>query len=181
MEIKNSSLMRKKKDRDNCPICKRDLYLNSKISKRVGILNEFDDIGVSRNVEVFKETYADDPVYRNLNNVDDWATPDYIYNELNNEFDFNFDPCPLQHNTKKWNGLKIEWKERNFINPPYSRKLKEAFVLKAIEESKKGKLCVMLLPVSTSTKLFHHHILPNQKEIRFVYKRIKFLFKFANS
>ena len=68
----------------------------------------------------------------------------------------------------------IEWKERNFINPPYSRKLKEAFVLKAIEESKKGKLCVMLLPVSTSTKLFHHHILPNQKEIRFVYKRIKF-------
>ena len=43
MEIKNSSLMRKKKDRDNCPICKRDLYLNSKISKRVGILNEFDE------------------------------------------------------------------------------------------------------------------------------------------
>jgi|TARA_R110002020_G_scaffold242827_1_gene456297 hypothetical protein len=111
---------------------------------------------------------------RNIKHIDDWATPDYIYNELNNEFNFNFDPCPLQHDLKKWNGLMIEWGERNFINPPYSRKLKEAFVLKAIEESKKGKLCVMLLPVSTSTKLFHHHILPNQKEIRFVYKRIKF-------
>ena len=111
---------------------------------------------------------------RNIKHIDDWATPDYIYNELNNEFDFNFDPCPLQHNLNNWDGLKIEWKERNFINPPYSRKSKEAFVKKAIEESKKGKLCVMLLPVSTSTKLFHHYILPNQKEIRFVYKRIKF-------
>ena len=41
-------------------------------------------------------------------------------------------------------------------------------------KSKKGKLCVMLLPVSTSTKLFHHYILPYKKEIRFVFKRIKF-------
>ena len=33
----------------------------------------------------------------------------------------------------------------------------------------------MLLPVSTSTKLFHDYILPNQKEIRFIKGRIKFL------
>ena len=111
---------------------------------------------------------------RNIKHIDDWATPDYIYNELNNEFDFNFDPCPLQHDLNNWDGLKIEWKERNFINPPYSRKSKEAFVKKAIEESKKGKLCVMLLPVSTSTKIFHEHILPNKKEIRFIRRRLKF-------
>ena len=111
---------------------------------------------------------------RNLNHKDDWKTPDYFYNELNNEFDFNFDPCPYQHDTNKWNGLEIEWKDRNFINPPYSRKLKEAFVKKAIQESKKGKLCVMLLPVSTSTRLFHDFILPNKKEIRFIDGRIKF-------
>lgn len=65
--------------------------------------------------------------------------------------------------------------ERNYINPPYSRLLKESFVRKAIEESKKGKLCVMLLPVSTSTKLFHEHILPNKKDIRFLKGRIKFI------
>ena len=63
---------------------------------------------------------------------------------------------------------------KNFINPPYSRKLKEAFIMKAIEESRKGKLCVMLLPVSTSTKIFHDHILPNKKEIRFIRRRLKF-------
>lgn len=33
----------------------------------------------------------------------------------------------------------------------------------------------MLLPVSTSTALFHDWIKPNAKEIRFVRKRIKFL------
>jgi len=111
---------------------------------------------------------------RNLNHKDDWGTPDEFMQELNSEFGSLFDPCPLYHNVNDWDGLKIEWKERNFINPPYSKKLKDAFVIKAIEESKKGKLCIMLLPVSTSTQLFHKHILPNQKEIRFIEKRIKF-------
>lgn len=112
---------------------------------------------------------------RNLEHKDDWGTPEYIYDPLNEEFNFNFDPCPLNHDITKWDGLKIEWKERNFINPPYSRKLKEAFIKKAIEESHKGKLCVMLLPVSTSTKIFHEYILPNITEpIRFIKGRIKF-------
>lgn len=111
---------------------------------------------------------------RNLDHKDDWATPPDVYAKLNEEFNFDFDPCPYQHDIEKWNGLEVEWGERNFINPPYSRKLKEAFVRKAIAESKKGKLCVMLLPVSTSTKLFHKDILPNATEIRFFEGRIKF-------
>lgn len=111
---------------------------------------------------------------RNLVHKDDWATPNYLYDELNKEFDFDFDPCPFMHDIELWNGLDISWGKRNFINPPYSRKLKEAFVKKAIEESKLGKLCVMLLPVSTSTVLFHDYILPNKKEIRFIFKRVKF-------
>jgi len=109
---------------------------------------------------------------RNLDHSDHWATPPHIYNELNNEFNFDFDPCPLR---SEFDGLQIEWGKSNFINPPYSRKLKEAFIIKAIEESKKGKLCVMLLPVSTSTKIFHDFILPNKKEIRFLRGRVKFL------
>lgn len=111
---------------------------------------------------------------RNLEHKDDWATPPYFYKELNKEFDFTFDPCPYQHDIEEWDGLEVEWGLRNFINPPYSRKLKDAFVVKAINESKLGKLCVMLLPVSTSTQLFHKYILPNQNEIRFIEKRIKF-------
>ena len=112
---------------------------------------------------------------RNIKHSDNWATPKDLYEELNNEFSFDFDPCPINHDLSLWDGLKIDWKKNNFVNPPYSRSLKEAFVKKAIEESKKGKLCVLLLPVSTSTKLFHEYILPNKKEIRFIKGRVKFV------
>lgn len=113
---------------------------------------------------------------RNLPHSDDWATPPYIYDKLNEQYNFNFDPCPLNHDIAKWNGLEIEWKSRNFINPPYSKGLKPKFILKAVEEFKKGKLCVLLLPVSTSTKLFHDIILANATEpIKFFKGRIKFI------
>ena len=107
---------------------------------------------------------------RNLDHKDHWETPKYFYEMLNREFLFNFDPCPLDAD---FDGLIIAWGKRNFINPPYSQKLKEAFINKALQESKKGKLCVMLLPVSTSTKIFHEVIQPNA-EIRFIKGRIKF-------
>ena len=108
---------------------------------------------------------------------DNWATPKELYDTLNTEFSFDFDPCPLRfdHITDENDGLLIEWGKSNFVNPPYSRSLKEAFILKAIQESNSGKLCVMLLPVSTSTKVFHDHILPNATEIRFLKGRVKFL------
>ena len=107
---------------------------------------------------------------RNLNHSDHWKTPAEFYNKLDKEFHFDFDPCPLH---SEFDGLSIEWGKSNYINPPYSMKLKEAFIRKAWEESKKGKLCVMLLPVSTSTKIFHEIIYPHA-EIRFVKGRIAF-------
>ena len=114
---------------------------------------------------------------RNLSHSNNWATPKEFYDKLDIEFNFDFDPCPLNENeiTPEKDGLLIDWGMSNFVNPPYSRDLKENFVKKAIQESKKGKVCVMLLPVSTSTVLFHEHIKPNAKEIRFVKGRIKFL------
>lgn len=111
---------------------------------------------------------------RNLKNSDNWETPPEFYATLDEEFHFDFDPCPLNHNLDDWDGLEVEWMRRNFINLPYSREIKEAFVKKAIEESRNGKLCVMLLPVSTSTDLFHDYILPYSSEIRFIKRRIKF-------
>jgi len=117
---------------------------------------------------------------RNLDHSDNWATPTYFYDKLDDEFNFDFDPCPYNTGQLDFDGLIVEWGNSNFINPPYSDLkrsgyLKSSFVKKAIEESKKGKLCVLLLPVSTSTRLFHDHIKPNAKEIRFIDRRIKFI------
>lgn len=106
---------------------------------------------------------------------DDWETPPYIWSMLLPKYfaKYNhvFDPCPLNCKT---DGLKIDWHDANYINPPYDRKVKEAFIRKAFEESKKGKFCVMLLPVSTSTKIFHEIIYPHA-EIVFLKGRVKFI------
>lgn len=107
---------------------------------------------------------------------DNWETPQYLIEQEiipifeNNKGKWYFDPCPLN---SVFDGLIIDWKEQNYINPPYDRLIKESFIRKAYEESKKGNLCVMLLPVSTSTKIFHEVIYPNA-EIRFLKGRVKF-------
>lgn len=113
---------------------------------------------------------------RNLESSDNWETPKEFYDKLDAEFHFDFDPCPINYGeiTPDKDGLLIPWGKSNYINPPYSRKLKEAFVKRAVEEAKKGSTCVVLLPVSTSTSLFHDIIKPNAKEIRFVRGRIAF-------
>lgn len=111
---------------------------------------------------------------RNLVHSDNWKTPFELLNKLDEEFNFEFDPCPLNHDLDKWDGLKVDWRKSNFINPPYRRKTKEAFIRKAVQESRAGKVCVMLLPVSTSTAIFHDWVKPNAKEIRFIRKRVRF-------
>ena len=35
-----------------------------------------------------------------------YATPKYIYEPLDAEFNFDFDPCPLNHNIEEWDGLQ---------------------------------------------------------------------------
>jgi len=105
-----------------------------------------------------------------IENNNNWETPSYIYDPLHEEFNFDFDPCPLNSN---FDGLSIEWGNCNFINPPYDRISKPKFIQKAFEEWKKEKTCVLLIPSSTSTKQFHELILPNA-EIRFVKGRIAF-------
>ena len=104
---------------------------------------------------------------------DDWATPDYILEDIRKEFGEFFDPCPLKHDKSKWDGLKIEWKEVNFINPPYNNKDKVAFVKKAYEESLKEKVCILLIPSATDLPIFHDIILPHA-EVRFIRGRVKF-------
>lgn len=114
---------------------------------------------------------------KNNKKNNNWITPEYFYEPLHAEFKFDFDPCPIEYGeiTPDKDGLLKEWGNCNWVNPPYSVPEKTAFIMKAIEEMKKGKCSVVLVPVSTSTKLFHDIILPNITEpIRFVKRRLKF-------
>jgi len=111
-----------------------------------------------------------------INNDNNYATPPELYNELNKKYNFDFDPYPYNEGEilPENNALFIEWGQRNFVNPPYTQKEKEDAVKKALEEMKKGKLSVFLIPVSTSTKLFHDLIKPNASDIDFLRGRVKY-------
>ena len=85
-----------------------------------------------------------------------WLIPKEIYEPLNKEFKFNFDPCPYPF---KRDGIEIDWETMNWVNPPFRRKDAmnnhgpTAFVRKAIEEQKKGKTSVLILPVQSYVNL----------------------------
>ena len=93
---------------------------------------------------------------------DTHLTPDEVFIEIFNswglcEEDF-FDPCPANAD---FDGLLIDWKDLNYVNPPYAKRkgdkntLLHKFVMKAIEEAELGKISIMLLPSKTDQKWFH--------------------------
>jgi len=100
----------------------------------------------------------------------DWQTPEALYRELDKEFNFDFDPCPVN---PKFDGLKINWGHNNFINPPYGKEIGK-WLKKGFEEWQKGKrTCVFLIPSRTDTKWWHD-ICMKATEIRFIKGRLKF-------
>lgn len=97
---------------------------------------------------------------------DSYATPKWLMDL----FQDWFDPCPLNPEPVV-DGLSSDWRgERIYVNPPYSNPL--PWVKKAISESEKGKLVVMLLKCDVSTEAFR--LCHQYGEVLFFARRIKF-------
>jgi hypothetical protein len=79
-----------------------------------------------------------------------WLVPKELYESLDKEFHFDFDPCPYPFMR---DGIDIDWGKVNWVNPPFRAKDAinghgpTSFARKAIEENKKGKESVLILPV----------------------------------
>jgi len=73
-----------------------------------------------------------------------------------------FDPCPLNPD---FDGLLINWKKYNYVNPPYSNK--RPWIEKAIKEMEKGNTTVMLLPLDSAAAWYHDLIIPNAEVLSF--------------
>lgn len=80
-----------------------------------------------------------------------WIIPPEIYNPLNKEFKFGFDPCP-NPKPKEFNGLEVDWKKSNWVNPPFWAGI-TAWVRKAIAEQEKGNTSVLILPLDNWVRL----------------------------
>jgi len=102
--------------------------------------------------------------------MDNYETPGWLLKMFKDWYD----PCPFY---ASFNGLKIEWADRTFVNPPYSNPL--PWVEKAIKEKREGMIIVMLLRVDTSTKWFAK-LIQADAEILWFSRRLKFTDKPAN-
>lgn len=98
---------------------------------------------------------------------DNRATPKWLM-EI---FEGWFDPCPLNPNPKI-DGLILEWKDKTFLNPPYSSPAK--WIFKAIEENKKGKRIVILMRFDPTTRYFKA-LMENNAHIFYCAERLEFI------
>jgi len=99
-------------------------------------------------------------------NTDSYMSPEWTLKM----FDDWYDPTPL-NDKPEVDALTIAWKDKTYVNPPYSRPL--PFVEKAIKESNSGKIIAMLLRVDTSTKWFAK-IIEAKAHILWLNGRIKY-------
>ena len=102
-----------------------------------------------------------------LKESDNRATPKW----LKDVFEDWFDPCPLNTNPEI-DGLKLEWGNKTFVNPPYSNPT--PWIFKAIEESKKGKIIALLIRCDMTTK-YGKALIENNAHIFFCGERLHFV------
>ena len=79
------------------------------------------------------------------------------------------DPCPLR---SQKDGLLEEWRERTFINPPYSNP--KPFVLKAIRSNREYKNTIVLLLKMDSSTAWFTALQEAGAQFLWVNKRLKF-------
>jgi hypothetical protein len=84
-----------------------------------------------------------------------WLIPPDLFSELDNEFQFDFDPCPFPR-PEGFDGLQIDWKKSNWVNPPFTGMAKipgkkkigpMAWARKALMEKDKGNTSVLIFPI----------------------------------
>jgi site-specific DNA-methyltransferase (adenine-specific) len=88
-------------------------------------------------------------------------TPAALMRSLQREFRFTFDPAPVK---PSFDGLKVPWGRRNYVNPPYDAI--SAWVSKAVAELDQGKVSVFLIPLRMHTRYFCETIFRRAAELR---------------
>jgi len=107
----------------------------------------------------------------------EWETPQWLFDLLDKEFHFEIDVCASSKNhkckkffSKKEDGLKQDWPERCWLNPPYGREISD-WMKKARIESEGGCTVVCLVPARPDTEWWWENCI--RGEIRFIRGRLQ--------
>lgn len=121
------------------------------------------------------------PPYIPISKKQEHITPDIIYTIIEEETGLTkldlYDPCIVGTPFKSpcfFNSLYSSWMNFNYVNPNYDKESLEKFIQKAVKESLKGKISIMLLPTKTDQDWFHDIILNNDYRIIWIRGRLKF-------
>lgn len=108
-----------------------------------------------------------------------WQTPKSLFDKLDLEFLFTGDVAASHSNalsenfyTEEDNALNQRWFKVSWCNPPYDNI--KPWVEKAIQQHKKGKTIVMLVPADTSVQWFKSAF-NSCNEVRFISGRLSFI------
>lgn len=82
-----------------------------------------------------------------------------------------FDPCPLER--PEWDGLKIDWGQDNFVNPPFSEIKK--WLKKGVEEKKKGRRSLFLITLRPNCKYWVEYVWPHLTRFFLLEKNLQFV------
>jgi len=104
----------------------------------------------------------------------DWLTPPSLLAEIVRRWGIDFDPCPYPR--PEWDGLRVHWGRRCFVNPPYGLGVGR-WLDKAILEigHECTKYVVFLLHARTDTRWFHDYVVPHACEVYAVRGRVQFI------
>jgi phage N-6-adenine-methyltransferase len=100
---------------------------------------------------------AINPIGNNATDDDAWMTPRWFVSWLHTQYRITLDACASEANAvcaryydKAQDGLSRPWTEDGwtFCNPPYQRGELPLWCSKAIQEARKGRRSVVLLPAS---------------------------------
>ncbi len=89
-----------------------------------------------------------------------WLTPPDVFKRLNDRYAFDFDACPNPR-PPGFDGLAVEWGRSTYVNPPFvveHGQRVEHWVGKAVEEHRKGKTVVLVLPAFRTSIDFMRHM-----------------------
>lgn len=102
------------------------------------------------------------------------VTPEHIFRDVLAFYPWFYDPCPYAPNDEfEVDGLAVDWKKYNYVNPPYSDV--KPWVEKAcVEMQQRQAHSLLFIPAATKTQYWKDYVFPQAHAIHYLHGPLRF-------